>query len=523
MAQEITLSYLLTRALKRHAAKVAVVEGGRSKTYAQLDARSSSLGSALREMGCEPGDRVAILMDNCSEFIETELAVVRSGFVKVPINNRLPAPDVERILVDCEARVVVFGAAYAHLMQGIRGNLHALKDVICVDTPGRFLDYEGVIAKTAPTQAEFPVVDADPELNCLIRYSGGTTGQPKGIVHTSGALAAVTLSVLREYGLTSDTRFLNVAHLSHGQNFVWPALVVAGARMVMLKKFDPVAVLRAIESERITRLHLVPTMAALVLDDPGFDSYDLSSLQNFLYASAPMPVERIKQLRQKLRCNISQAYTLSESPVITTVLCAQDHDTGQSDFNPKRLASCGREALDVRVRIVDDEGKDVPVGEIGELAILSPGNMKEYWRNPELTQRGLRDGWVMTADLGRRDEDGYIYLVDRKDDKIITGALNVYPREVEEVLHAHPAVREAAVGGIPDEKWGEAIVAFVVLKAGESVSAEDLGSFCEMRMAGYKKPKRIVFLDDLPKTPIGKIARRELVAPYWAGKSRRVN
>lgn len=523
MAHEITLSYMLTRALKRHAASVAVVEGERRKTYSQLDERSRSLAFALQELGCEPGDRVAILMDNCSEFIEAELAVIRSGLVKVPINNRLPASDVERILADCEASVLVIESAYADLVESIRGNLHALKQVICVGARGNFLDYEAAVAKGAQAGAGSPVDDADPDRLCLIRYSGGTTGKPKGIVHTSGALAAVTLSVLREYRLTSDTRFLNVAHLSHGQNFVWPALVLAGARMVMLKKFDPAAVLRTIESERITRLHLVPTMAGLLLEVPGFDSHDISSLRNFVYASAPMPVERVKQLRQKLQCSISQTYTLSESPVITAVLSAEDHDTSKPGFHPERLASCGREALDVRVRIVDDQGADVPVGEIGELAILSPGNMKEYWRNAELTRRVLRDGWVMTADLGRMDKDGYIYLVDRKDDKIITGALNVYPREVEEVLHAHPAVQEAAVGGVPDETWGEAIVAFVVLKPGASATAEDITKFCDSRLAGYKKPKRVHFMDSLPKTPVGKIARRELVMPYWAGKTRRVN
>ena len=301
-----------------------------------------------------------------------------------------------------------------------------------------------------PGRIESAAVDPAPTPDdlCLIRYSGGTTGTPKGMMHTHGALVAIALSVIREYSLTGEDRFLSVAHLSHGQNFVWPGRYGSRCGSVMLRRFEPAEVLRAIEREGITRLHLVPTMANALVDCPEFTRTDLSTLRNFVYASAPMPLERVRRLRQALGCRIAQTYTLSESAVVSTVLSADDHDFDQPQFDAARLASCGREALDVKLRIVDESGRDLPDGEVGGVALSSPGNMLGYWNQPELTARTLREGWVHTGDLGRRDAAGYVYLVDRKDDKIITGGFNVYPREVEDVLHAHDAILEAAVAGV---------------------------------------------------------------------------
>ncbi|MSQ55230.1 MAG: hypothetical protein EXR31_07675 [Betaproteobacteria bacterium] len=515
--RRLTLDYLLARALRRHAPRVAVVDGSRHVTYAELDRGSASLAASLPRLGCLPGDRVALLLNNSAEFIETELAVLRAGMVKVPINNRLSIAEIAAQLRDCGARMLFVEPEF---LAGIVAQNLGLQIIVNGKAGEGALGYADL--KQAGAEAP-PAPQPRDENLCLIRYSGGTTGKPKGIMHTHASLVAIALSVIREYGLRGDDRFLHVAHLSHGQNFVWPALVAVGARLVMMRKFEPAAVLAAIERERITRLHLVPTMVNALLEAPQFGAHDLSSLRNFVYASAPMPVESIRRLRQALRCRIAQTYTLSESAVISTVLSAEDHEFERAGFDPARLASCGREALDVRIRIVDENFRDVPEGEVGEIALSSPGNMSGYWNQPELTARVLRDGWVLSGDLGRRDAEGYIYLVDRKDDKIITGALNVYPREVEEVLHAHQAVREAAVAGIPDEKWGEAIAAFVSLKPGCAASEAELVAFCESRLAGYKKPKRVIFVDELPKTAIGKVSRRALAEPFWKGMQRRIH
>jgi acyl-CoA synthetase (AMP-forming)/AMP-acid ligase II len=236
-----------------------------------------------------------------------------------------------------------------------------------------------------------------------------------------------------------------------------------------------------------------------------------------------MAPEQVKRLYAKLGPRISQVYTLSESAVVTTMLTVEDHELDGSAEREGRLSSCGREVLDVELRIVGDTMNELPPHEVGEIAIRSPGNMMGYWQQPALTQRTLRDGWVLTGDLGRKDEAGYVFLVDRKDDKIITGGFNVYPREVEEILYRHDAVREAAVVGVPDERWGEAIIAVVALYPGKACSDIDLIEFCSQHLAGYKKPKRIVIQDDLPKSPVGKILRRAVREPFWEGKTRRIN
>lgn len=518
--EHVTLSHIVARALRRHGDRIAIVDGDRTVSFAELERDSLALAGALEALGCRAGDRIALLLHNRAAFIEVECAVLRAGLVKVPINNRLTAAEVASVLLDCGARVLF---AETDLAAPVLQRLHelpALRTVVTIDPHPGATEYASLLGCEAPSMLGREIASSD---LCMIRYSGGTTGRPKGIMHTQGSLAAIALSVIREYGLTRDDRFLQVGHLSHGQNFVWPGLLASGARLAMMRRFDADGVLAAIERERITRLHLVPTMVAAVLDSPLMGQVDVSSLRNFVYASAPMPIERVRRLRQAFDCRISQTYTLSESAVISTTLTPEDHDPALPTFRAERLASCGREALDVQLRIVDERFADLPDGEIGEIALLSPGNMSGYWNQPELTARVLRDGWVLSGDLAYRDADGYVYLVDRKDDKIITGALNVYPKEVEDVLYAHPAVREVAVAGIPDERWGEAITAFVSLRPGCALSEAELLEHCRGRLADYKRPRRVIFLEDLPKTSVGKLSRRLVSAPYWQGRDRRVN
>lgn len=517
----LTLDYLLRRALRRHRDRVALACGARHVTYGDLDRSSNRLANALIGQGAKAGDRIATVLSNSVEFIEAELATIKAGMVKSPINPRLSPREIIRILSNIRATGVFLDEQYQEAVLDARSGLPNLKFVVVVGStkPGAMQISELI---KSSSESEIPSPTHVDDLG-LMRFSGGTTGEPKGIMHSAGSLASIALSVVREYNLSSEDCFLSVAHLSHGQNFVWPALFCVGARLVLMDKFEPESVLRTIATQGITRLHMVPTMWSAVIDHPRFSEYDVSSLRNIVYASAPMPVDRIRKLIGIFGRRVTQVYTLSESAVVTTLLRPEDHVIDGPDYAVRRLASCGREALDVSVQIVDDERRPLPVHEIGELAISSPGNMMGYWEMPELTQQVLRGDWVVTGDLGYMDEEGFVFLVDRKDDKIITGALNVYPREVEEVVYSHPAVRECAVIGIPDEKWGEAIIAFVTLRPGVSCEAEDLLRHCEGRIADYKKPRSIVFLDDLPKSSVGKIARRTLREPYWKGYERFVN
>lgn len=507
----ISLDYLVRRSLFRHRDRVALAAGAREVTYGSLDERSDRLANALLGLGLCPGDRVATLLNNRIEFIEIEIATLKAAMVKAPINPRLAVPEIVAILADIEATALFVEPEFEAAIMDQRDRLPHLRLVASPAPRSRGVQSIDALAAAGAAMRLAPSSGAA-DL-ALMRFSGGTTGRPKGIMHSGGSLVSIALSAIREYELRAEDRFLSVAHLSHGQNFLWPALFAAGARMVLMDRFDPEQVLRHIEQASITRLHMVPTMWSAVVDHPRFERHDVSTLRNIVYASAPMAVERVRQMLRIFGPRLTQVYTLSESAVITTMLRPEDHVVDGPDHVVRRLASCGREALDVTLRIVDEAGREVPRGEVGEIAVSSPGNMMGYWRLPEQTAETLRDDWVLSGDLGSMDEDGYVFLVDRKDDKIVTGALNVYPREVEEILYEHPAVRECAVVGVPDDQRGQIVKAFVVLRpdyAGDEAMARTLQDFVKQTIAPYKYPRAVEFVDALPRTPTGKLQRFRL-------------
>jgi fatty-acyl-CoA synthase/long-chain acyl-CoA synthetase len=485
--------------------KTAVIDGDGDATFAEVDAVANGVAAALSAAGALPGDRVALILPNCIPFIVAEIAIARSGMVKVPLNIRFHVEEVLFALADCEPTVLVCTSQYAREHATRLGAVPSLKRVIAVGepVPGCLAWSEAVAMRAGVRAAGF-----GPDDPVLIRYTGGTTGRAKGIVHTAESLLAIHLDVMREFAFRQDEVALHLGHLSHGINFMWAALYAAGATQVLHERFDPKAVLAEIARRRVTYTYMVPTMIyRLLREDEG--SADVSSLRTFLYASAPMPVPLLRQAIARFGDIFMQVYTLSESPVVTTIMRANEHLDVQTTAG-SRLASCGREVVTMELRLIDDDGAEVAPREVGEIAVRSRNNMACYWRLPDETARTLVDGWVRTGDMARRDEDGYLYIVDRKKDMIITGALNVYPKEVEDVLHAHAAVAQAAVIGVPDEEWGEAIRAYVVLKPDAAVSAAALIEHCRTRLAGYKKPREVVFVDSLPLSPVGKVSRTAL-------------
>lgn len=517
----MTMDYLVRRALRRHADRVAILDNGNELSYRDLDRRSDALAAYLLESGVRPGDRVALLLHNRSEFIETEIAILKCGAIKVPINNRLSVGEIIAILEDCEPVALFVEPEFENELLARSKEIPKVQTFISIDpvtTTSR--NYQAIAGRKVSPPPPSP---AAPEECYLLRYSGGTTARAKGILHSHAAGVSITLSAVREYTLKQSDVFLHVAHLSHGHNFIWPALVVQGCRLVMMRRFDPKQVLVNIETHGVTRLHMVPTMINAVFGHEEVDQHDLSSLDAIVYASAPMAPEKIRRLFDRVGPRVSQVYTLSESPVITTILSVNDHIAAVESGDASLLGSCGREALDVKIRIVGESFEELPTGEVGEVAISSPGNMMGYWRQPDLNALVMQNGWVLSGDLGWKDERGYLFLVDRRDDKIVTGGFNVYPKEVEEVLYSHSDVSEAAVVGIPDDVWGERIIAEVVLNDGAQCSDADLMSFCAERLAHYKRPKSITLRDDLPKSPVGKISRRQVREPYWSGIARRIN
>ncbi len=501
------LANLITRSIAEHSSRTALICGERRLRFAEVGALTARIAGELRASGVKKGERVAILLPNCPEYVCTDFALIRLGLVRVPINPRLAAPEVAFILNDCEAAALVCSAEHASLVEAILPDLPVLRHVIRIDR----LPEEGPVL----TDAE-PVCDDDPY---MILYTSGTTGRPKGAVTTFGSRWVTLFHLYANEGSVSrDDVMLHAASLAHGSGTKVLPFFVKGAANVLMPKFTPAEFCRLVERERVTHSWMVPTTISMILEAPERADYDLSSLRQIVYAGAPMPAERLKQALEAFGEIFVQVYGLSEAPQPDLVLTREDHRL------PDKLASAGRPALGVQVRVVRPDGTEVKPGsdEVGEIALRGPHIMSGYWRRPDATAEALRDGWFHTGDLARVDSEGYIFIVDRAKEMIISGGYNIYPREVEEALYRHPAISEAAVIGVPDERWGEAVKACVVTRPGASVTSEELIAHCAQLLAGYKKPRTVDFLPALPKSPNGKIAKLQLRAPYWEGRERKV-
>ncbi|WP_327053547.1 AMP-binding protein [Halomicrococcus gelatinilyticus] len=529
-----TLPPLFRRALEKHADRTAVVSGERRLTYGDLDARSSALANALVGMGVDPGDRVAVLLSNRPAYVVVDLAIVAAGAARLPLNPMLSPSEVEHVLSDSGASTVVCDAAHADVLAEVAPALATSLDVVLVggdeaETPrienATVSRYDDLLAEESTTP---PAVDVEPGDVAGHFYTGGTTGQPKGVVYSQAGLAASLYAHLAELGFDGCDTGLVVTPLSHSAGtFLW-ANLLAGATTVIRDGFDVERTLGTIESREVTWTFMVPTMVYRLLDR-GVDEWDLASLDRLLYGAAPMRPDRLREGIEALGPVFFQFYGQTEVPNLVTTLGRQEHaaaaaaSDADGDDRAKRLRSAGQPCLLVDVRIVDPEtGDPRPTGEPGEVAVASPYAFERYHERPEETARTLRDGWVHTGDVGRFDEDGYLYLLDRKRDVIITGGMNVYSHEVEDALGDHPEIRDVAVFGIPDDDWGEAVHA-VVVAGSEALTAGDVRAHADELLADYKKPKSVAFADDLPTTAHGKVDKATLRDPYWEDADRSVN
>ena len=373
---------------------------------------------------------------------------------------------------------------------------------------------------------QFTDAEVQPDDLAWLFYTSGTTGMPKGAMLTHRNLLDMTMNFYADIcpGFGPDDVILHAAPLSHGSGLYALPNIAKGAANIILesKSFDPELVYKTIQNYRVTNMFAAPTMIKLMVDSPAVGKYDHSSMKALNYGGAPMLVEDLKEAIVKLGPCLVQLFGQAESPMTITYLSHRDHVLEGTSEQTKRLASAGFQRTDVEVKILDSKDKELPPGEMGEIVTRSDLVMKGYWRNPKATADTIKNGWLHTGDMGYMDESGYLFIMDRSKDMIITGGENVYPREIEEVLVQHPAVREVAVIGIPDPKWGEAIKAVVSVVQGKSVTEEELFSFCKENIASYKKPKSVDFMDELPKNNYGKILKRELRAKYWEDKDRKV-
>jgi long-chain acyl-CoA synthetase len=485
-------------------------------TFRQFNKRVNQLVNKLHEIGIKKGDIINILSWNCIEYAEIFGAAMKGGFIAAPLNTRLKANELSYLLEYSTASVLFVGQHLEGLLEQIGPLPPQLKTCISLDD-----GVDGMIPYSElfeGTSADEPGVDVNPDDPLVMVYTSGTTGNPKGALYTHQRKLRDAQRFFMALQLDIGSKNVLVVPLFHvaAISFLF-AYFYAGASTAMMRKagFDPLSMMETIQDEKATEIHIVPTQLVPMLDTPDIQNYDLSSLKRIWYAASPMPTELLKKGIAQFGPIFSQAYGLSESGPLTTYLNTFDHDiTEKSKDEQKVLASCGQPWVGVQVRIVDDHGKDLEEGQVGEIIVKSDSVMIGYWDRPEETKDTMKDGWIYTGDLGYYDERAYIYIVSRKKDMIISGGENVYPIEVEEVLYKHPAVEEAAVIGIPDPYWVEKVHALVVLRKNEDATADDIKEYCKQNIAGYKAPKSVEIVDSLPKSPQGKILKKKLREKY---------
>jgi len=515
---------LLTHAARQFPDNLAIVHGARTSTYAQFNQRTNRLANGLSKLGLSQQDHVALLMVNCPEMLEAMFACFKIGCGAVPINFRLHPREFGFIIDHSQAKVVIVSPEFNESILEIRDQIPQAKHLITVSgAAGELLDYESVVVSESDQLED---ADVAPDDVAWLFYTSGTTGRSKGAMLTHRNLMAMTVGYFADMcpGFGFDEVVLHAAPLSHGSGlYALPNVAKAATNVILESKtFDPELVFKTIETHRVTNLFAAPTMLKRLIDVPAIDRYDHGSLKAVVYGGAPMLVEDLTKAIEKLGPCLVQLYGQGEAPMTITHLPHQDHVLDGNAEQRKRLGSAGFARTDVEVKIFDSDDNELPPGEMGQIVTRSDLVMKGYWCNPEATAETLKNGWLHTGDIGYIDEGGYLFIMDRSNDMIISGGENIYPREIEEVIIQHPAVREVAVLGIPDLEWGEAIKAVVSLVPGQAVTEAELIDFCKDHIAGYKKPKSVDFVDELPKNNYGKIVKRELRAKHWEGKMRQV-
>ncbi len=496
--------------------EATVFEGVRL-TYRELNDRVNRFANALTGMGYQKGERLTILAENTHKYLEVYFAAAKLGMSVTPLNFRLSDTEIEHIVIDSEALCLLAADGYEERAWGLKDSLPGIKDCITLDNPAEgYHFYEDLLQGAS---AQEPDVHVDEDEMAVLMYTGGTTGLPKGVMMSHRNIMTAITAATMGLGFTKNDATCFILPLFHVS--LWPALcvLIVGGKVVINRKPDLNGILQLIQDEKCTHINAVPTIYMWILQHADMDAYDLSSLRSIGYAGSPFPPEILKQYIKKFGNIFFGAYGMTEA-LGATGLDEEDHVL-EGDKS-RLLTSAGKAALCAEVRVVDEDGRPVKAGQIGEIAVKGKHVMMGYWKNPELTAKTIRDGWYHSGDMGYMDEEQYVFLVDRKADMIVTGGENVYPKETEDVLYEHPAVAMAAVVSAPDEKWGERVQAVVVLKPDQTVDEKELIDHCKERLAGYKCPKSVEFWDELPTSPVGKILRKDVKKKFWENFERSI-
>lgn len=493
---------------------------GRRVTFGQLEDQVLRLANGLLALGLQQGDRVAMLSQNSAEFMVLYLACGRSGLIAQPLNWRLAAPELSRIVANSDSRVLIsqprFAEAFAEIKRSVDCVTHWLQY-----GPQSDGSYDRLIsgAATGEPAPSAHVGDQDP---LYILYTGGTTGESKGVLHTH---------ISTHYAMMNNTAVERIrpsdVYMLTGQMFHSPIVMaltyLAHGCPVVLVNFEPKLAMELIQKERVSGFIGLTTMINWMMAIENFESYDTSSLRHISYGGGPLPPSVVSEAMAKFGCDFIGVYGQTEG-IAMTFLNYEDHRKALAGIHPERLASVGREAFVTSVMVMDEQWSPVPCDgkTVGEIAIKSPANMSGYWRRPDLTEQTVRNGWMRTGDIATWDEERYIFIIDRAKDMIICGGENIYSVQVEEAIYRHPAVLEAAVIGVPDDEWGEVVTAYVVLRSGMSATDQEIIDQARLHLASYQKPRKVYFVAELPKAPTGKILKRVLRDSHWTGRSRNV-
>jgi acyl-CoA synthetase (AMP-forming)/AMP-acid ligase II len=495
----------------------AIVYQGRTTTYAALDRAASRVANALIADGIRPQTRVAHLDKSTDQFFELLFGVAKANAVIVSVNWRLAPPEMLHIINDAEAEILVVGDEYFPVIEKISGDLKTVRKIVAF---GRHPDWESFDVWRDRQPATDPNLAVKPTDTAVQFYTSGTTGLPKGAELINRNFSAMMPLWTREWLLAPGVPNLVCLPMFHIGGAGWGiAGLFAGATNHVVRDFVPAQILETIERERLQVMLLVPAMILFLVQAPQVHETDLSSLRLIVYGASPIPAELLKQAMKIFPCGFQQVYGLTETTGAITVLPATDHDPNDA----RKLLSCGYAQKGVELRVVGDDGRDLPPGQVGEIAVRSAQVMGGYWKLPDATARAVQGDWFFTGDAGYLDDKGYLYIYDRVKDMIVSGGENIYPAEVESALFGHPSVADVAVIGVPDERWGEAVKAVVVKKPGAQLTPAELINWARERIAGYKLPKSVDFIEALPRNPTGKILKRELRKAYWSERKRQVN
>lgn len=487
-------------------AKLALAFEGTRLTYGQLNEKANKVANGLLDMGIKKGDRVAALMYNCHQFMEIYFALAKIGAIMVPLNFRLVARELQFALDDSGSNTLLMGPEFLEPINSIRSSLKTVRNFFFVGpkSPADFIDYESYFSKYP---AQEPVVEVGLDDEQLIIYTSGTTGRPKGAVYAHSTTYWMSLDQIVDFSCNSNDITAITGPLYHVGGLIDLTMPMfhAGGTCIMMRStgFTPKETLELIEKEKITLILLFPIMLYDILRYPDLKKYDTRSLRLIFTGGEPVPVAALEKSMDAFpSAKVVQGFGLTEGSAIASFLSPK--------YAVTKMGSIGKPLAHVRMRVVNDKGEDVAPGEVGEILTQGPSVSKGYWMRPDANAETFADGWCHTGDLGRIDEDGFFYIAGRKKDMIISGAENIYPAEIEDVLYTHPKIAEVAVIGVPDEKWGEAVLAVIVPKQGQTLTEEEVIVFCKDNLAGYKKPKLVRFLEALPRTASMKVQKHVL-------------